>query len=247
MKIFLIMMGLLLSPFTFAIKMQITKPISISVSNENQARVVLSSQDMNRVFVVRDKITRINTSAHRVIAHNDQWGSIFMNVMGDSPFTVFITTQKGRHFSLFVIPKHVPGMTVQLIPKTPVRLSDRHASPRAKQFEQSSPYEKTLLVLLRDVMLNHTPPGYSRLLPPEFKRSITFRKRNRRALSERAIADFLGGVLAIHVFRLSNHGSHQMTLIPREFYGPGVRAVAIARETISPHASTTLYEVVSNV
>ncbi len=250
MKALFIIMGLMLSPLALADNTTTIKPVSITIANDNQAKIILSNQDINRLFVMKDKISSLNAPNNRVIAHNDQFGSIFMNVIGKEPFTAFITTQKGRHFSLFVLPKSEPGVTVRFLPKTKIIRYYRHHTVAARRFEQSSAYEKTLVNLLRDVMLSQSPPGYTAISPSAFNQVSALQLpkyiEGRKFLKERVRAGYLGGELAVRVVRVTNSGKQATTLVASEFYMSNVRAVAIGKETLRPHESTNIYEVTSN-
>lgn len=227
------------------------QPISISVSNDEQVKIDLSNQDINRVFVLNDKITRVNSPSGRIIAHNDQLGSIFMTVFGERPFTLFLTTKKGHQYSLLVIPKSEPGATVKLVPNGFLKGSVERHSDVAKQFEQASPYEKTLVALLKDVMMKQTVSGFSYVLPKVLNEAIksphisTLSKN--RFLKEEVVGGYLGGDLAVRVLRITNHGRKPIKIAANMFFVKGVRAVAIEDDNLLPHRSTLIYEVVSNV
>ncbi len=250
MKVLFIIIGLLLSSLALADNTTTIKPASIAIANDDQAKIILSNQDINRLFVVKDKISSLNAPNNRVMAHNDQSGSIFMNVIGKEPFTAFITTQKGRHFSLFVLPKSEPGVTVRFLPKTKIIRYYRHHTVAARRFEHSSAYEETLVNLLRDVMLSQSPPGYTAIAPSAFNQVIALQLpkylNGRKFLKETVSAGYLGGELAVRVVRVTNSGKQTVRLIASDFYTPGVRAVAIGKETLGPHESTNIYEVTTN-
>lgn len=256
MKPFFIVLGLLLTPITFADTTAPAvpvdrKPLAIRIANEHQVSVALSNQDINRVVVAHDKITRVNAPAHRLVAHNDPSGALFVNVIGSAPFSAFITTEHGRTFSLFVLPKSEPGVTLRFIPTTPVA---RHTPPppshATERVESSSSYQQTLIQLIRDMVLQRIPPGYSAIAPRAFVHvaalAVPRYLLRKRFLSEQVVAGFLGGALAVRIVRVTNRSRHHVTLVAREFYAPGVRAVAIATPTVAPRQSTLLYEVVSN-
>ena len=250
MKALLLWMGLLMVHVTCAASVATMKPMSIRIANDDQVKITLSNQDINRLFVANDKITSVNAPTHRLITHNDASGSLFINLMGKAPLTAFITTQQGRHFSLFILPKSEPGITVQLIPQTPAPVHYRHHTGRAQHFEQSTPYEKTLVTLLRDVMLQHTPPGYSSLSPRAFEKITALQVpkyfNGNSRLPEHVVAGYLGGALTVRVLQLTNHSTQTLMLVASDFYQPGVRAVAIVNETVAPHQSDLIYEVTSH-
>jgi type-F conjugative transfer system secretin TraK len=227
------------------------KPLTIKLANDNQAAIVLSNKDINRIFVAHDKIVSFNAPNNRLVAHNDQSGSIFLNVTGKETFSVFIATKKGRHFSLLITPKDMSGATVKLVPKTPAITHYRNHTAVAKHFENSSPYEKTLVTLVRDVMLGVTPPGYSQIPPISFRKIAVTRvprhPKRWRHVSEKVRKAFLGGELAVRVLHVTNHSRHAVVLKASDFYLPGVRAVSIGKERLCAHQSTDVYEVTSNV
>jgi len=251
MKCLAVLMGVLMMPLSQALPHLNNKPVTIGISNDHQAHITLSSKDINRVFVVNDKITSFNAPNNRLVAHNDQSGSVFMTVTGTDTFAVFVATKKGRHFSLLVTPKNESGVTVKFVPKTPAAAHYSNHSPQATQFEASSPYEKTLVKLLDDVMHGKTPPGYSPVPWIDFKKvaitQLPWHPKGWKTLSEKITKGFLGGELAVRVLRVTNHTRHSITLGAIYFFREGVRAVAIEKDRLKPHQSTAVYEVVSNV
>ena len=245
-----VMVGLMIAHVSLANAAITVAPVSIQVANDQQAQINLSNEDINRVFVQGDKISRFNAPNRRLVAHNDQSGSIYMNVYGKTPFTAFVTTQKGRHFSLLIIPKSKPGVTVRFIPTSPAFSHYVNHSRSAKRFEQSTPYEKTLINLLRDTLLQKTPAGYSAISASNFSSIPIFKVskycNKQKLLSEQVVAGFLGGELAVRVIKISNTSNHTISLYANDFYRPGVRAVAIAHDMIPARQSTDVYEVISN-
>ncbi len=245
-----VIVGLMVAHIALANAAITIAPVSIQVANDQQAKIDLSNVDANRIFVKGDKIIGFKEPKDHLVAYNDQSGSIYMNVYGKTPFTAFVTTQKGRHFSLLIIPKSKPGVTVRFIPTSPAFSHYVNHSLSAKRFEQSTPYEKTLINLLKDTMLQKTPAGYSVISSSSFKRIPIFTVpkhfNKRKLVSEQIVAGFLGGELAVRVIKISNTSNHAISLYANDFYRPGVRAVAIAHDMIPARQSTDVYEVISN-
>ena len=226
-------------------------PLSINIANDEQANISLSSEDMNRLFVNNDKIISVNAPNSRLIAQNDQSGSIYINVTGVTPFTAFVTTESGRHFSILVMPKRVPGVTVRFMPTTPSATHYITHSAAGQKLEDSTPYENTLVALLKDAMLQQVPPGYSSIAPSAFSSIPVFAippyLDAKKTLAEKVVSGSLGGELGLRVIELDNKSRHNITLVASNFYMPGVRAVAIDSEYVPGHKSTYIYEVISNV
>jgi hypothetical protein len=144
-----------------------------------------------------------------------------------------------------VKPKSEPGVTLRFVPSTPALPAEDHS--KAKQFEQSSPYEKTLVTLLKAVMLHQTPSGYSTIASSALSKIALFtlpkQSAHTHGLSEKVVAGFLGNALAVRVIQVTNDSNHSMTLQASDFYTPGVRAVALSHEFVPAHHISRLYEV----
>lgn len=228
----------------------IVGPVKVKVANNEQATVDLSNTDVNRLFVENDKITSFNWPKDRCDPHNDPSGSVYFNVYGKSPFTAFVSTEKGRHFSLVIIPKSEPGATLMFIPTTPAVIHYSAHSALASAFEKSNPYEKTLITLLRGVMLREIPEGYTAISEKAFPTIAAFKieniSGNLNDLNQKVVAGFLGGTLALRVIKVTNTSHESVMLLARDFYSPSVRAVAIGTESLSGGESGYVYEVVSN-
>ena len=139
---------------------QVMTPNMITIKNNAQINITLSSVDINRIFVKDQKITSIDAPSGLLTGNNDKSGSIYANINGQTPFTAFISTNEGLHFSLLIMPKSEPGQTVEfistqvvpakiIVPKTMVIVNH---SMQAQTYEQSGSYEKTLVNLIKEVM-----------------------------------------------------------------------------------------------
>ena len=226
-------------------------PESLKISDNEQSKVVMSTQDINRIFVLHDKITSFNAPMNRLSAHNDQSGSIYLNVYGEKPFTAFVSTQKGHHFSLLVIPKSVPGNTIELVMTTPVNHNYIRHSQEASKYEKESTYQKTVVNLLKGAMLSKLPAGYSAIDPKGFKDISIFQVPNfvtgQKQLQQQVVAGYLGGELAVRIIQVKNNTRSTLQLVANSFYVQGVRGVSIAHEVLKPSQATYIYEVISNV
>lgn len=236
-----------------------TAPTVIAIDPNSQASVNLSKTDINRLYVHGEKITAINFPGSMLSAHNDSSGGIYVNTNSNAPFTTFISTNMGLHFSMLVIPKSIPGQTIKFIapiPKTTPNQNQKNTaviqhSAHAYDFEKSAPYERTLIRLIKVVELGNTPPGYTNIAPKAFSQISIFNVPNSvgkiGGLSQSVEAGFLGGSLAVRVLSVKNTISKPVELFENEFYSPGVRAIAIQQEYLKSNATTNVFEVISNV
>lgn len=257
--LFLSILTVLTSSISFASSDNVTEPTVISINSNSQASVNLSETDINRLYVKDQKITSINFPDGALTSNNDASGAIYINLKINSPFTAFITTNVGLHFSLIIIPKSIPGKIIKFIAPTPKVSKEENQKSTvviqhnsdAYAFEQSAPYERTLIRLIKAVELGNTPPGYTNIAAKAFSQIGIFNVPNsvgkNSSLSQSIEAGFLGGSLAVRVLSVKNTTSKPVELFENEFYSPGVRAIAIQKEYLKSNAKTNVFEVISNV
>lgn len=249
MKIKLMLLGIFLSVITVRGFANIIKPVVLNIKNDEKATAVLSNQEANRLFVLGDKINSIHTPKDTVSASHDEQGSVFITTTMQSPFTIFISTLLGRHFSLLLTPKSIPGITLKLNPLTPVNKSLHRDARLARRFEANTPYEAMLVRLLTSVMVGQVPAGYVPVNQQVLSSMNLFHLPdvNKPVMLYQTIErGFLGDRLAVVIIKVTNHGSHNITLSANNFYYRGVRAIAIDNKALTPTSSATVYEVVDN-
>ena len=239
----------------YAENAEVLKPNVIAINPNAQVNIELSNTDINRIFVKNEKITSIDAPGNLLTARNDNTGNIYSNINGKSPFTAFVSTNLGLHFSLLISPKSVPGQTVEfdapILQSKPVdRTVVIQHNANAQGFEQSAPYERTLVRLLKDVMIQKTPAGYTEILPKAFSQipifSVSSNVANSNGLEQSVVGGYLGGELAVRVISVKNDTSKPVQLYENQFYAPGVRAVSISNEDLGANGKTTVFEVISN-
>lgn len=255
--VFIVIFGLFFGS-VYADTDNITAPTVISIDPNVQVSVTLSKTDINRLYVQDEKITAINFPGNMLSAHNDSSGGIYVNTNSISPFTAFITTNAGLHFSILVIPKAIPGQTIKFIAPIPKSITSQtqrstvviQHNPQASSFEQSAPYERTVIGLIRTVELQQTPPGYTNISPKAFSQigifNVSDSVGSNGGLTQEMEAGFLGGELAVRVLLVKNTTSGSVQLSENEFYAPGVRAIAIQQQTLKANQQTNVFEVISN-
>jgi type-F conjugative transfer system secretin TraK len=245
---------------------QINNPTVIAVKDNQMINVTLSSSNINRLYVKDDPIVHVNTPISRLCSMNDSvinasttntsscmsndaTGSVYFNVNGEKPFTVYIQTKKSRHFSLLIVPQDQPGQTIELNPTTPYDPSQDGHIASAKTIEQASSFEKSLVSLLKITMLHQVPKGYVVANKESLKKSV-FKIQKRYMDSQvkaHLLAGFLGDSDVVRVISITNTTYHDLELEEHTFYQDGVKAIALGVHTLAPHHSTLIYEVANNV
>ncbi|EKD92154.1 MAG: conjugal transfer protein TraK, partial [uncultured bacterium] len=93
--------------------LQVMAPTVISITQNAQINIDLSNTDINKIFVYGQKITAITKPDAIFNSNNDSSGNVYATISGDNPFTAFISTDQGLHFSLLITPKAEPGQTIE--------------------------------------------------------------------------------------------------------------------------------------
>lgn len=242
--------GMLLCTTGICLAMDHTiKPVIRYAKNDEQIISSLSSHDINRVFVDKDKITSVNAPDSRIYVHNDESGSVYLNVNGEEPFTLFITTRNKRHFSLLVTPKAEPGVTLEIKPSTPIPYKAIRRSYGHSHLEHTSNYESTLVKLISSTMNDEVPDGYSEINGASTAWQSLHGKtaQYNKYLKEKILHEYIGNDLSVKVIAIKNTSKRNIHISSNNFFRNNTRAIAIDMELIQPSQTSIVYEVVSDV
>ena len=80
--------------------------------------VLLSDANYNRLVVKGDKITEAHFPEGAMAIKNEEDGSLYVMVALKEPFTLFLTTESGHHFSATVNTESALGKTIEFVPVT---------------------------------------------------------------------------------------------------------------------------------
>ena len=230
----LFLLGVIFSSILYADE-QIA-PDSYTISNNGTISVDISNTDMNRVVVKNDKITHIVCPQNYCSVQSypkDPSGSAILSVQGVSPFSAYIYTAEGHQFSVFLHPKGIPGITAVF--------NTTGNNKVAQRWEESSGYQKMLLELIKGMMNNQAPDGYS-----DTDVSTQYKMSNDKVFNWYLTKIFMGDHVNGLVYKIVNHTNKTKTLNPRAFYNATVRAVAVSKQEIKPLEAAYVYEVVNN-
>lgn len=224
--------GVVLLFFATVVLAKATSPETLPVKDNQQLAVTLSRVDMNRIEVLGDQIRELTYPTGFCTDKQGDDGASFLNVNVNEPFTLYIATESGHHFSLLVNPKAIVGKTLMFQNDSP--------SQKALLWERSENYQNLLVDVMRSMMLKQTPSGYIRRWFERNKSYAIFKN-----VFVTPIVFYQGAHLIGRVYRLQNQSKKSLTLSPRDFYAPGVRAVALSQQTLKPLGLGTLYEITS--
>lgn len=210
--------------------------ISISMQDNSEVQLTLAAQNYNRLLVKEDKIIEAVFPPNAMaIKRDEQDGSVYILLNTTSPFTLFLTTEKGRHVSLTLSAEEALGKTIELIPKGVV--GAKINSMAAKKPSPIPSREEPILRFLKHLQ-NHEP------LP-----SVTIQKRRGQAIrgqhgfSVIPQEIWLGEQLKGEILELYNGGKTPVTLSQTWFAKEDTVGIAFSKPYLAPHEYATLYRV----
>lgn len=213
-----------------------TQAMSSQTFAENaDVAVSLSQVNYNRLVVKNDKITKAHFPEGAMAVKGEEDGSLYVMVAQTEPFTLFLTTEGGHHFSTTITSENTLGKTVEFVP-TVLKESPKtpHAIPVGVQ-------HAAMFSTLMSHMMNHkTLPGYQ--VKRHFGRAIRLQqhlvllpKQTYQGL------EFSGEALEIY-----NGGSLPIDLSESWFTAPNVLAVSLSVPTLVPKQRAMVYRVVEH-
>ncbi|PYB48485.1 type-F conjugative transfer system secretin TraK, partial [Legionella pneumophila] len=104
-------------PFSIALALLSTVAMganSIPVKDNSDIALTLSQGNYNRLVVKNDKIMEAVFPPNAMaIKRDEQDGSVYVMLAAANPFTLFLTTESGRHFSVTVNGEESLGKTIE--------------------------------------------------------------------------------------------------------------------------------------
>src|SRR5438045_1135398 len=119
----------------------------------------VSQKEYSRIFVRHDRIVSVKgkSSAFETRQYGDQdEGTLFIRPsegQGNRPFSVFLSTEAGRHFTLMLQIMDIPAENIEIVPLS--------ATSQATRWETALPYTRTLTGLVSAMQSGRPPEGYS--------------------------------------------------------------------------------------
>ena len=221
-----LLLGMLLSSTTFA-------STSVAIKDNSDKQITLSRNNINRLFIENDKVAdfkfpkgRMQIIGGKGAIEDD--GSVYITDVSEKPFTLFVTSQKGHHFSLTVQGEEGLGKTLSLIPETP-------AIPAAKKWEHKDTYEKTLSNLMASVIHGDVPDGYG-VQKKTFSKRIQWSK----SVQLKPVKVVKGDKLMAEVFHVENR-TKQIIYLKERYFTKGTLAVSLSSRELKPLSKVSLY------
>ena len=204
----------------------------IAIKDNADKPMALSQNNINRIYIENDKVIdfKFPKGLMQVVGGGkvEDDGSVYVTNVSTKPFTLFVTSLKGHHFSLTVEGKEGLGKTYSIVPQTP-------AKNTARKWEQKNSYEQTLAKLMTAVIHGEVPDGYG-LEMKRYAKRIAWSK----ALSLKPIKIVRGDKLIAEVFNVENK-TKQKIYLKESYFTKGTLATSLSSHELKPHSKVRLY------
>ena len=199
--------------------------------------VVLSDKNYNRLVVKGDKITQVHFPEGTVAVRNEPDGGMYVMVANPEPFTMFVTTELGHHFSLTVNTESSLGKTVEFVADNTAPIPLTSAQKVLAQLPK--PQELPLGVTsLMTGMINSKVPN-------SFESSRHFGKvlRLGHGLNLTPKLTYASKELKGEVMEVYNSSSSPIDLSESWFSGPNVKAISLSQTVLAPKHTAKVYRI----
>ena len=198
-------------------------PAGTVFENNAHLKAQMSNTSPNKIVIDGELITAVTGPEGAYTRDSTADGALLITPLTGQDFTLFIETAGGVSVSLDVSPKPGSGRTLELIPAdVPLK-----PNPDAKAWEESQPFQKTLVSVARTVANGGVPEGYTDM---KASRAPAYNPPAGVLLTpERQLA---GSHLRVVRYRMKNTGYVTRALSEKQFWQQGVRAVMLSTRTL---------------
>jgi len=210
---------------------------TITIADNQTKTITVSAHELSRIFVEGDRIQNVRgLEGAYTLTKDAAQGQVYIKPTPPyqaKPFNLFITTEKGRNFNLFVMATGISGQDIELKPSTP--------SKEVEPWERNSEYSQVLVKLITCMINGEVPSDYSVIYPDKKVKAVKYDNFTTK-LQKR----YLGKRLYGEVLLIQNRRNYPLSLNEAMFYQAGTRAVTILNPTLPAKGQTELFRVMSN-
>jgi conjugal transfer pilus assembly protein TraK len=192
----------------------------------------LSNTNYNRLVVKQDKITRAHFPEGSMAVKGEEDGSLYVIVARSEPFTMFLTTANGHHFSATVHSESALGKTLEFIPIQQAmsqKITPSVVPPASHDFMISN--------LMNEMMNQKEITGFE--IKHHYGRAI--RGNYGFVLLPKLTYD--GIQLKGEVIELYNRSTKPINLDASWFTNNTVKAISFSKTSLSPKEHAMLYRI----
>lgn len=212
---------------------------TLAVRDNSDVALNLSQSNYNRLVVKNDKIVEaVFPETAMGIKRDDQDGSIYVLLTQASPFTLFLTTEAGHHFSVTVTGEEGLGKTVELMtPKTASVPRLAKAPPSTSPKITQDAHQNAMLEIINHMERKERMPGMVVSHP------FGVAERMGAGLSLIPKEVWKGEGVEATRLEVHNRGAKALNLIPEWFAGKDITAMKLSQPILKPHETAILYRV----
>jgi conjugal transfer pilus assembly protein TraK len=223
----------------FALVVQITAHAeSLPVKDNLNVALTLSQNNYNRVYIKNDELWDFSYPPGALGVKKDRAdGGVYLMPASTTPFTLFVTTKNGHHFTVTVNSEEGLGKTIELIPQLAVAAKSVVSSARQNPLISEAQVPEAILALLSH-MERHEPFA-------DVKVSHQYGKAERwaKGLSLLPKETWEGQGLKGELVELYNGGSTNLVLSQEWFAKDNTLAIKFSKPTLLPRERAMLYRV----
>ncbi|MDF1756931.1 MAG: type-F conjugative transfer system secretin TraK [Legionellaceae bacterium] len=190
--------------------------------------ITLSKSNYNRLVVRGDKITQAHFPENYMAIKNEEDGSLYVTLNNQKPFTLFLTTKAGHHFSTTIDVEDSLGKTIEFVPIV----------PSIKKPKTIKPQSNINIAWLMQNMLNssksaefHEKHHYGRVI------------RLQKGLMLTPKTTYSGLGLTGEVLEIYNASKAPITIDDNWFKAVDVKKVFITKQNLAPKQTTKIYRI----
>lgn len=204
---------------------------SIVLNEGGTLNTLISDQELTRFSIQGDRIQTVHGLSGRYQVTTDEvQGDIYLKAENESAdgFSVFLTTEHGRHVILQLSPKPIPSDAVV------ITLSEPHIAP-------SLTHEDQLIQLMKQIMDAQTPNGYTTKKVESTPLDLMEKKATIALLEELS-----NDLKSIQIFGLRNMTDAPLELKETDFFAPHTQAIACDKRILKPHGFSKIFRIVGH-
>jgi conjugal transfer pilus assembly protein TraK len=208
---------------------------TLTVKDNSDISVTLSTGNYNRLVVKNDKIVEaVFPESNMGIKHDEEDGSVYILPTTATPFTLFLTTQAGHHFSVTLTGEEALGKTIELIPQTSLA---KNSKPVKEALEPVDEVPKAVASLISN-MEQHKP-----MTGINIKHLYGRAERLQGGLTLLPKEYWDGGDIQGEIIEVYNGGNKELALSESWFATDDVRAIKFSKGMLAPKERALLYRV----
>lgn len=217
---------------------------TINVQNNNEFELTLSQNNYNRLLMKQDKILDFTFPENALaIKKDEQDGSVYLMPTTAQPFTLFLTTERGEHFTVTVHGEESLGKTIELIKNQPMVAKASIKKPQQALTKQVSATEiPSHIVSFLDHMSQNKPVDGVQI---QAVHNQTKYGEKGLVLKPKAIwklADLKGEIIEVY-----NRSNQPLALSKEWFIDNQVAGLKFSQNTLMPKSSGFVYRVYGEV